>query len=97
MQEPRLLFELLEHQQRRHPLDYAFASKEQGTWKRYSTAQALDEINQIALGLIAMGLQPGDRIATVSNNRPEWNFLDMAMLQVGGVHVPLYPTITDQD
>jgi long-chain acyl-CoA synthetase len=44
-----------------------------------------------------MGLQPGDRIATVSNNRPEWNFLDLAMLQVGGVHVPLYPTITDQD
>jgi len=97
MQEPRLLFELLEHQQRRHPLDYAFASKEQETWKRYSTAQALDEINQVALGLIAMGLQPGDRIATVSNNRPEWNFLDLAMLQVGGVHVPLYPTITDQD
>ena len=97
MQEPRLLFELLEHQQRRHPLDYAFASKEQGAWKRYSTAQALDEINQVALGLIAMGLQPGDRIATVSNNRPEWIFLDMAMLQVGGVHVPLYPTITDQD
>jgi len=97
MQEPRLLFELLEHQQRRHPLDYAFASKEQGTWKRCSTAQALDEINQVALGLLAKGLQPGDRIATVSNNRPEWNFLDLAMLQVGGVHVPLYPTITDQD
>jgi long-chain acyl-CoA synthetase len=97
MQEPRLLFELLEHQQRRHPLDYAFASKEQGTWKRYSTAQALDEINQVALGLLAIGLQPGDRIATVSNNRPEWNFLDLGMLQVGGVHVPLYPTITDQD
>jgi long-chain acyl-CoA synthetase len=97
MQEPRLLFELLEHQQRRHPLDYAFAAKEQGTWKRYSTAQSLDEINQVALGLLAIGLQPGDRIATVSNNRPEWNFLDLGMLQVGGVHVPLYPTITDQD
>jgi long-chain acyl-CoA synthetase len=97
MQEPRLLFELLEHQQRRHPLDYAFAAKEQGTWKRYSTAESLDEINQVALGLLALGLQPGDRIATVSNNRPEWNFLDLGMLQVGGVHVPLYPTITDQD
>ena len=97
MQEPRLLFELLEHQQRRHPLDYAFAAKEQGTWKRYSTAQSLDEINQVALGLLAIGLQPGDRIATVSNNRPEWNFLDLGMLQVGGVHVPLYPTITDHD
>jgi long-chain acyl-CoA synthetase len=97
MQEPRLLFELLDHQQRRHPLDYAFAAKEQGTWKRYSTAESLDEINQVALGLLALGLQPGDRIATVSNNRPEWNFLDLGMLQVGGVHVPLYPTITDQD
>jgi long-chain acyl-CoA synthetase len=97
MQEPRLIFELLEHQQRRHPLDYAFAAKEHGTWKRYSTAQSLDEINQVALGLLAIGLQPGDRIATVSNNRPEWNFLDLGMLQVGGVHVPLYPTITDQD
>ncbi|MFM7497344.1 MAG: AMP-binding protein, partial [Bacteroidota bacterium] len=96
-QEPRLLFELLEYQQRRHPLDYAFAAKEDGVWVPYSTQRSLDEINRVALGLLAMGLQPGDRIATVSNNRPEWNFMDLGMLQVGGVHVPLYPTITDQD
>lgn len=97
MEEPRLLFELLEYQRINHPLDYAFGCKVGGVWKLYSTEQALDEINRVALGLITLGAQPGDKIATISNNRPEWNFMDLGMLQVGAIHVPLYPTITDQD
>lgn len=97
MHQPGLLFELLEYQRTKHPLEYAFGCKVGGVWKLYSTEQALDEINRVALGLISMGAKPGDKIATISNNRPEWNFLDLGMLQVGAVHVPLYPTITDQD
>ncbi|MFM7747464.1 MAG: AMP-dependent synthetase/ligase [Bacteroidota bacterium] len=97
MNQPRLLFELLEYQKAKYPLDYAFGCKVGGVWKLYSTEQALDEVNRVALGLISMGAQPGDKIATISNNRPEWNFMDLGMLQIGAVHVPLYPTITDQD
>jgi long-chain acyl-CoA synthetase len=97
MNQPSLLYELLEYQKANHPLDYAFGCKVGGAWKLYSTEQALDEVNRVALGLISMGAQPGDKIATISNNRPEWNFMDLGMLQVGAVHVPLYPTITDQE
>ena len=94
---PRLLFELLEYQHHTHPLDYALGHKVKGSWQAFTTAQALDEIRRTALGLLAMGAKPGDMIATISNNRPEWNFVDQGMMQVGVVHVPLYPTITDQD
>lgn len=45
---------------------------------------------------MAMGLKKGDKVATVTNNRPEWNFIDMGVVQVGAVHVPIYPTISDE-
>ncbi|OFY56440.1 MAG: AMP-dependent synthetase, partial [Bacteroidetes bacterium RBG_13_46_8] len=48
-------------------------------------------------GLMALGLKKGDRIVSISNNRPEWNFLDMGMAQAGMVHVPIYPTISIED
>jgi long-chain acyl-CoA synthetase len=44
-----------------------------------------------------MGFKKGDKILTVSNNRPEWNFADMGMGQIGVVHVPVYPNISDSD
>jgi long-chain acyl-CoA synthetase len=46
---------------------------------------------------LALGVQPGDKIAQISTNRAEWNFLDMAILQVGAIHVPIYPTISESD
>ena len=49
----------------------------------------------LAAGLRAAGVGPGDRVANVTeNNRPEWNFIDLAVLQLGAVHVPIYPTLT---
>ncbi|MCK5838933.1 MAG: long-chain fatty acid--CoA ligase, partial [Bacteroidales bacterium] len=48
-------------------------------------------------GLLALGVKKGDKIATISNNRPEWNFIDMGALQIGAVHVPIYPTISEGD
>jgi long-chain acyl-CoA synthetase len=53
--------------------------------------------HDISIGLLTMGLNRGDRVITISNNRPEWNFLDMALLQTGIIHVPIYPTISDSD
>jgi long-chain acyl-CoA synthetase len=44
-----------------------------------------------------MDLKKGDKIATISNNRPEWNFADMGMAQIGVVHIPIYPTISLDD
>ncbi len=71
--------------------------KEKGNWIKYSVQDYLDNAYQVSYGLMALGLKKGDRIASISNNRPEWNFLDMGMAQAGLVHVPIYPTISFED
>ncbi|MBN2349676.1 MAG: long-chain fatty acid--CoA ligase [Bacteroidales bacterium] len=72
----------------------ALAAKEQGIWVKYSSKQYVETANYVSYGLLALGLKKGDRIATVSNNRPEWNFMDMGMSQAGIIHIPIYPTIS---
>ncbi len=75
----------------------ALASKENGAWQTYSIDTFAENVALVSYGLMAMGLKKGDKIVTLSNNRPEWNFLDLGMLQIGCVHVPIYPTISDID
>jgi len=72
-------------------------AREKGNWIKYSTQDFLRNAYQISYGLMALGLKKGDRIVSISNNRPEWNFLDMGMAQAGIVHVPIYPTISFED
>ena len=47
--------------------------------------------------LLKMGIQPGDKIAMISNNRSEWNICDIGVLQTGAQNVPIYPTISKED
>ncbi len=77
--------------------DDVLAGKENGKWIKYSIDQYIEAANNISYGLLKLGIQPGDKIATISNNRPEWNFVDMGILQIGAVHVPIYPTISESD
>lgn len=77
--------------------DDILAAKENNTWIKYSTREYLENANFISSGLIEMGINPGDKIVTISNNRPEWNFFDMGMSQAGIIHVPIYPTIGSED
>lgn len=91
------LFEILDNQLQDNPLEMAVASKVNGSWKKYSTQAFHTETQLMAKGLAEFGLKKGDKIANISNNRPEWNFLDIGMLQIGCVHVPIYATISDQD
>jgi long-chain acyl-CoA synthetase len=74
-----------------------FAAKESGEWKKYSANHFVETVTNLSYGLINSGLQRGDKVATISNNRPEWNFTDHAIMQSGGIHVPIYPTITSKD
>jgi len=95
---PTRIFDILDHMLVNHPRDDAFAFKRNGHWKKFSTEKYVELANLISLGLLEMGFKKGDRIATVSiNNRPEWNFVDMGMSQIGAVHVPVYPTISRKD
>jgi len=91
------LFDLLPHQLQNFPKEDAVCGKENGIWVHYSTAQYIQKAEQIAYGLLQLGVKKGDKIASISNNRPEWNFLDMAIHQVGAIHVSIYPTISEAD
>ncbi len=75
----------------------AFVGKEKGFWKKYSSDDYVNNAYDISFGLFALGLKKGDKVATISNNRPEWNFMDMGMSQAGIIHVPIYPTISNED
>jgi len=91
------IFDLLPHALENFPKDDMVCGKENGVWVHYSTAQYIHKAEQIAYGFLQMGIKKGDRIASISNNRPEWNFLDMAIQQVGAIHVSIYPTISEAD
>jgi long-chain acyl-CoA synthetase len=73
------------------------AARVNGEWKRYSSNDYVTTAYSVAYGLMEMGLKKGDRIVTISNNRPEWNFMDMGMALAGVVNVPVYPTISDEE
>jgi long-chain acyl-CoA synthetase len=90
-------FDLLSYSEEHHPLDVALAVKRNDTWDTFSTAEYRSYVDRFSLGLLAMGFQKGDKIATVSNNRPEWNFVDFGMSQIGCVHVSIYPTVSDDE
>lgn len=77
--------------------DDALAVKRNGQWEKFSTAAYRETVDHFSYGLMAMGIQKGDKIFTISNNRPEWNMMDMGMSQVGAVHVPVYPNNSDEE
>jgi long-chain acyl-CoA synthetase len=92
------IFDILEDARVRFPSKLNFLSyKEKREWKSYSTEQYYNIVLNLSYGILALGLQKGDRIVTISNNRPEWNFIDMAISQTGLVHVPVYPAISDAE
>ncbi len=90
-------FDLLKRLYKEFPKDDALVGKIDGKWQYFSTKDYVEYSNYLSYGLIALGFKKGDKIATVSNNRPEWNFMDMAMSQIGVVHVPVYPTISFEE
>lgn len=92
------IFDLLTHYSLSYKeKDDVLAGKEGGNWVKYSLEQYQDYANQISYGLLKLGIGRSDTIATISNNRPEWNFIDMGIMQIGAVHVPIYPTISEED
>ncbi len=75
----------------------AFAKNVDGKWITYSAEDYIDLCTSVSYGLLELGLEKGDRVATISTNRPEWNMMDMGIAQAGLVHVPIYPTISNTE
>ena len=90
-------FDLLDYILRLYPRSDALAGKQGNEWHTISTEAYVRNSRRFALGLLAMGVSKGDRIATVTNNRPEWNYADMGITMAGAVHVPIYPTIGEDE
>ncbi|HTF80635.1 MAG TPA: AMP-binding protein, partial [Cytophagales bacterium] len=91
------VFDLLENQLRKSPKVDALAAKISGNWVKYSTQQWINTASQLSLGLLELGIVKNDRVAIVSFNRPEWNFVDYGIQFLGAVSVPMYPNITIED
>ncbi len=73
------------------------ACKENKHWKKYSSKDLIDYVNWVSYGLLALGIGKNDKVAIISNNRPEWNFCDYGCQQIGVVTVPIFPTISNTD
>lgn len=77
---------------RRHNKRDALAFKIDDVWNYLNGHEVIDRVKRIAMGLAAMGVKPGDRVAIISENRPEWSFVDLAILSLRAVNVPIYTT-----
>src|SRR5215813_5741338 len=65
-----------------------------GDWQVISYGEVAAKVRALARGLLGLGIQPGDRVALISENRPEWLIADMAIMSVGAITVPHFATNT---
>ena len=95
---PTRIFDLLTYQVTHHPQPDTLAYKVAGEWRKYSAQEIAGIVRALAAGLHAAGIGPGDCVAnSTETNRPEWNFIDLAVMSLGAVHVPIYPTLTAEE
>ncbi len=70
----------------------ALAYKIDDVWSYLAGPEVIERVKRIALGLSQLGVQAGDRIAIISENRPEWSLTDLAILSLRAITVPIYTT-----
>ena len=90
---PTRTFDLLERYIKLFPERNVLAAKKDGQWIHYTSEQYNEISHYFSYGLLEMGFKRNDKIVTISNNRPEWNFVDMGMSMAGIVHVPMYTSL----
>jgi len=96
MVKPIRLFDILPYAAASYPEQkVALAGKQNGKWRRYSIEEYIETADNLSFGFIELGIQKDDKVAIISANRPEWNMLDMAIMQIGAISVPIYPTISE--
>ncbi len=92
------LFDFPYYQLEKNNIPAALVTKYNGEWIKTSTQEYIDKANAISRALLQLGVQKNDKIAIISsNNRTEWNIMDIGVLQVGAQNVPIYPTISEID
>ena len=84
--------QLLRRQAQLHGDRLALREKEYGIWNRYSWSHYYETARLVALGLLSLGIKPGDRVAIASEDTPEWFYADLGTQMIGAVAVGIYPT-----
>jgi len=80
-----------------HGASAAIRYKRDGAWQDVSYEQLAEVVQEIGLGLIDLGIQPGERLCILANTRPEWSYVDMAATSAGAVVVPIYQTNSPEE
>jgi long-chain acyl-CoA synthetase len=93
----RTILESLRSRIASHPHAPALMRKYQGSWESLSWAEYGSAAQEIARGLAALGIQPGDRVGLLSATRIEWTIADVGILATGAICVPVYPSSTADD
>ena len=92
------LFDLLDNYLEKYPhQDAALACKREGVWRKFSIQEYVEITNNLSYGMMELGIKPGDKVGIVSSNRPEWNMIDFATMQIGAISIPIYPNISQDD
>jgi long-chain acyl-CoA synthetase len=79
------------------PDKVAVRHKQTGAWQDVTYAQFGEIVQEIALGLVDLGVEPGERVCILASTRPEWSYVDMAITATGAVVVPIYPTNSPEE
>ncbi len=95
--EPTRIFDLLDRYLSLFPNADVLAGKSDGKWIKYTSREYHDFSRWFALGILELGFKKGDKIVTITNNRPEWNFTDMGMAMAGIIHVPVYTSLSSPE
>jgi len=97
---PRL-FDIVHQKAKETPSKIAYADKHGldagAAWREHNYSDTVDKMNSVSLGLLNQGIEKDDKIALISNNRCEWNIADFGIQQIGGVVVPIYPTLSTSE
>jgi long-chain acyl-CoA synthetase len=75
----------------------AMRHRDKDEWRERTFAEVGALVDELALGLVGLGLEPGDRTCILANTRPEWTFTSLAISRAGGVVVPIYPTNSPEE
>ncbi|ADV47459.1 AMP-binding protein [Cellulophaga sp. E16_2] len=98
MQNITRLFDFPYYQLEKYNLEKSLVTKTDGKWVATSTKEYLEKANTISRALLRLGVKPNEKIALISSeNRTEWNIMDIGILQLGAQNVPIYPTISEDD
>lgn len=95
--EVKRTFDILENLIEKYPKDDILSRKVNGKWIKFSSDSYYRHSHLMAYALLSQGLSPQDKVITISNNRPEWNFVDMGLTLAHMVHVPVYSTLSTDD